>query len=114
MKDYSDDLYVSFPMGREISLYLYEFLLFPIVLTNNSDKNRVKRFTLFIENCSNQKVQPFFSYITKEIHLNKDNPTTTVYIPILPIFRDDVYIKLLIKFVKFSIHRLHHKAESFF
>ena len=124
VKDYSDDLYVSFPMGREISLYLYEFLLFPIVLTNNSDKNRVKRFTLFIENCSNQKVQPFFSYITKEIHLNKDNPTTTVYIPILPIFRDDVYIKLLIKFsdekrikpikAKFYIIKINVKRSIFF
>ena len=98
VKDYCDDLYVSFPMGLNISLYLYEFLLFPIVLTNNSDKNKVKRFTIFIENCSNKKVYHFFNYITKEIHLNKDNPTTRVYIPILPIFRDDLYIKLLIKF----------------
>ena len=98
VKDYSDDLYVSFPMGLNISLYLYEFLLFPIVLTNNSNKNRVKRFTLFIENCNNEKVYNFFNYITKEIHLNKENPTTTIYIPILPIFKDNVYIKLLIKF----------------
>ena len=98
VKDYNEDLYVSFPMGLNISLYLYELLLFPIVLTNNSKKNRVKRFTLFIENCNNEKVFNFFKYITKEIHLNTDNPTTTIYIPILPIFKDDVYIKLLIKF----------------
>ena len=98
IKDYNDDIYVSFPMGLNISLYLYEFLLFPIVLTNNSNKNRIKRFTLFIENCSNEKVYNFFNYITKEIHLNNNNPTTTIYIPILPIFKDAVYIKLLIKF----------------
>ena len=97
IKDYKDDLFVNFPMGLNISLYLYQLLQFPIVITNNSNENRVKRFTLFIENCSNQKLYTFFNYITKEIHLNKENPTTTVYIPILPIFRDDIYIKLLIK-----------------
>ena len=98
VKDCNNDLYVSFPMGLNISLYLYEFLLFPIVLTNNSTNHRVKRFTLFIENCSDEKIYKFFNYITKEIHLNKDNPTTTIYIPILPIFKDNVYLKLLIKF----------------
>jgi hypothetical protein len=98
IKDYKDDLFVSFPMGLNISLYLYELLLYPIVLTNNTKVNKVKRFTVFIENCSDKKIQHFFSYITKEIRLNKDNPSTTIYIPILPIFRDDVYIKLLIKF----------------
>ena len=98
VKDYSNDLYVNFPMGLEISLYLYQFLQFPIVLTNNLTENRVKRFTIFIENCSDKKLYNFFNYVTKEIHLNKENPTTTVYIPILPIFRDDLYIKLLIKF----------------
>ena len=98
VRDYSNDLYVFFPMGLNISLYLYEFLLFPIVLINNTNTNRVKRFTLFIENCSDKKLYSFFNYITKEIHLNKENPTTTVYMPILPIFRDDIYIKLLIKF----------------
>ena len=98
VKDYSNDLYITFPMGLNISLYLYELLLFPITLTNNLSDNRVKRFTIFIENCSDQKLFKFFDYITKEIHLNKDNPTTTIYIPILPIFRDELYIKLIIKF----------------
>ena len=98
VKDYTDDLYVEFPMGLNISLYLYEFLLFPIILRNNSKNNRVKRFTLFIENCNNNKLYNFFNYITKEIHLNKDNPSAIVYMPILPTFMDDIYIKLLIKF----------------
>ena len=98
VKDYKNDLYVEFPMGLNITLYLYQLLLYPIILTNNLTDNRVKRFTLFIENCSDKKIYKFFNYITKEIHLNKENPRTIVYIPILPIFRDDVYIKLLIKF----------------
>ena len=98
VKDYNNDLFVEFPMGLDISLYLYQLLLYPIILTNNSTQNRVKRFTLFIENCSDQKIYKFFNYFTKEIHLNKENPRTIVYIPILPIFRDDNYIKLLIKF----------------
>ena len=97
VKDYRNDLFITFPMGLNISLYLYELLLFPITITNNLSENRVKRFTIFIENCSDKKLFKFFDYITKEIHLNKDNPTTTVYIPILPIFRDDLYIKLIIK-----------------
>ena len=98
IKDFNSSLYVDFPMGLNISLYLYEFLMFPIIFTNNSDKNRVKRITIFIENCNNKKLYKFFDYITKEIHLNKDNPTTKIFMPILPTFRDDLYIKLLIKF----------------
>ena len=98
VKDYNSSLYVNFPMGLYLSLYLYEFLMFPIIFTNNSEKNRVKRITIFIENCNDKKLYKFFDYITKEIHLNKNNPTTKIYIPILPIFKDDLYIKLLIKF----------------
>ena len=98
IKDYNSSLFVDFPMGLNISLYLYEFLMFPIIFTNNSDKNRVKRITIFIENCNDKKLYKFFDYITKEIHLNKDNPTTKIFIPILPTFRDDLYIKLLVKF----------------
>ena len=98
VKDYNSSLFVEFPMGLNISLYLYEFLMYPIIFTNNSDKNKVKRITIFIENCNNKKLYKFFDYITKEIHLNKDNPTTKIFMPILPTFRDDLYIKLLIKF----------------
>ena len=98
VKDYNTSLYVDFPMGLDISLYLYQFLMYPIVFTNKSDKNRVKRITIFIENCNNKKLFHFFDYITKEIHINPDNPTTKIYIPILPILKDDLYIKLLIKF----------------
>ena len=98
IKDYNSSLFVDFPMGLNISLYLYEFLMYPIIFTNNSDKNRVKRITIFIENCNDKKLYKFFDYITKEIHLNKDNPTTKIFIPILPTFRDDLYIKLLVKF----------------
>ena len=98
IKDYNSSLFINFPMGLNISLYLYEFLMYPIIFTNNSDKNRVKRITIFIENCNNKKLFKFFDYITKEIHLNKDNHTTKIYIPILPTFRDDLYIKILVKF----------------
>ena len=98
VKDYNSCLFVDFPMGLNISLYLYEFLMYPIIFTNNSDENRVKRITIFIENCNDKKLYKFFDYITKEIHLNKENPTTKIYIPILPTFRDDLYIKLLVKF----------------
>ena len=98
VKDYNSSLFVDFPMGLDLSLYLYQFLMYPIIFTNNSDKNRVKRITIFIENCSNRKLYHFFDYVTKEIHINPDNPTTKIYIPILPTFRDDLYIKLLIKF----------------
>ena len=98
IKDYNSSIFVDFPMGLNISLYLYEFLMYPIIFTNNSDKNRVKRITIFIENCNDKKLFKFFDYITKEIHINKDNPTTKIFIPILPTFRDDLYIKLLVKF----------------
>ena len=98
VKDYNSSLFVDFPMGLDLSLYLYQFLMYPIIFTNNSNKNRVKRITIFIENCNNKKLYHFFDYVTKEIHINPDNPTTKIYIPILPTFRDDLYIKLLIKF----------------
>ena len=37
VKDFSEDLFISFPKGDIIDVYLYQFVLFPISITNNSN-----------------------------------------------------------------------------
>ena len=37
LKDYNDDIYLEFPLGLELNIYLYQLILFPIILHNTSD-----------------------------------------------------------------------------
>ena len=43
IKDLSEDLYISFPKGDDINVYLYQLILFPISITNNSNNVKIKR-----------------------------------------------------------------------
>ena len=102
IKDYNDDIYVNFPLGLNLDLYLYQVFFYPIELNNNSKSHRIRRFTIFIENSDDKKLKNFFSYITKEIELNEEYTKEVILIPILPISIYDnineAYIKLVIKF----------------
>ena len=101
VKDYTDDVYLEFPIGLEIDIYLYQLILFPMIINNTSSSHRVRRFSIFIENSDDRKIKSFYKYITKDIELNPDNKSQKILLPIFPtnISNDNknLYIKVLVK-----------------
>ena len=98
VKDLQNDLFVSFPMGTTVQVFLYQLFFFPIVVNNNSVEQRVRRYTIYIEECNKSKVKTFFSYITKDNQIRQRYSSETVLIPIIPMSTGKIYIKILIKF----------------
>ena len=98
IKDFNEDLYISFPKGDILDLYLYQLFLFPISITNNSNNVKIKRTSIFIENSDNKKIKTFFKYITKKIYINPKHNNEIFIIPFIPIELGEVYIKIIIKF----------------
>ena len=98
INDLSNDLYISFPKGNIIDVYLYEFILFPISITNNSKNVKIKRFSIFLENSDEQKIKTFFKYITKKIYINPKHNNEIVLIPFIPLSLGELFIKIIIKF----------------
>ena len=70
LKDYTDDIYMEFPIGLEVDIYLYQLILFPMILYNTTKSHRIRRFSIFIENSDDRKIKSFFFYFTKDIELN--------------------------------------------
>ena len=99
VKDYNDDIYLNFPLGLDIDVYLYQLIFFPIIINNTTTKHRIRRFTIFIESSDDRKVKTFFNYITKDIEINLENTSKKILIPLLPVSNEDknLYIKVLIK-----------------
>ena len=101
IKDYSDDVYIEFPMGLDIDIFLYQLILFPMILHNTSSSHRIRRFSIFIENSDDRKIKSFYKYITKDIELNPDNKSQKILLPIYPINtsndNQNLYIKVLVK-----------------
>ena len=101
IKDYSDDVYIEFPMGLEIDIFLYQLILFPMILHNTSSSHRIRRFSIFIENSDDRKIKSFYKYITKDIELNPNNKSQKILLPIFPINttndNQNLYIKVLVK-----------------
>ena len=98
VSDFKNDLYVSFPLGTTVQVFLYQLFFFPIVVNNNSAQQRVRRYTIFIEECNKSKVKTFFNYITKDNQIKQRYSSETVLIPIIPMATGKIYIKILIKF----------------
>ena len=98
INDLSEDLYISFPKGNEIDVYLYQFILFPISITNNSRNVKIKRFSIFLENSDDKKIKTFFKYITKKIFINRNHNNEVILIPFIPLSLGDIFIKIIIKF----------------
>ena len=98
IRDLSDDLYISFPKGNDINVYLYQFILFPFSITNNSKNVKIKRFSIFLENSEDQKIKTFFKYITKKIFINPSHNNEVILIPFIPLSLGEIYIKIIIKF----------------
>ena len=99
VKGFDDDVYLDFPLGLDIDIYLYQLIFFPIIINNTSSIHRVRRFSIFLESSDDRKIKTFYNYITKDIELNPDNISQKILIPLLPISNDDktLYIKVLIK-----------------
>ena len=101
LKDYTDDIYIEFPIGLEVDIYLYQLILFPMILYNTTKSHRIRRFSIFIENSDDRKIKSFFKYITKDIELNDENTNQKILIPIFPINitndKKNLYIKVLVK-----------------
>ena len=98
IKNLNDDLYISFPKGEEIDVYLYQFILFPISITNNSNDVKIKRTSIFIEFSDNKRIKSFFKYITKKIYINPKHNNEIFIIPFIPFELGEVYLKIIIKF----------------
>lgn len=79
-------------------MYFYINYFFPIEVINNSIKDRVRRYTIFIEECNKNKVKTFFNFITKDNEIKQRFTSETVLIPIIPMATGKIYIKILIKF----------------
>ena len=98
IKDLNEDLFISFPKGDIIDVYLYQLFLFPISITNNSTSVKIKRTSIFLENSHNKKIKTFFKYITKNIYINPKHNNEIFVIPFIPLELGEVYIKIIIKF----------------
>ena len=100
VKDYNNDVYLDFPLGLDIDIYLYQLIFFPIIINNTSTKQRIRRFSIFLESSDDRKIKTFYNYITKDIELNIDNQKSQkILIPLLPISTDykNLYVKVLVK-----------------
>ena len=100
VRDYNNDIYLEFPLGLEIDVYSYQLLFFPFILNNTSNKQRIRRFSIFLESSDDRKIKTFYKYITKDLELNRDCKTSQkILLPLLPISSDsnNLYIKVLIK-----------------
>ena len=98
ISDFKNDLFVTFPMGTTVNVFLYQLFFFPIVVNNNSIEQRVRRYTIFIEDCNKNKVKTFFNFITRDNKIKQRFTSDTVLIPIIPMATGKIYIKILIKF----------------
>ena len=99
VRDFNNDVYLDFPLGLEFDAYSYQLIFFPLIIYNTTTKQRIRRFSIFLESSDDRKIKTFYNYITKDIELNTDNISQKILIPLLPISSDDknLYVKVLIK-----------------
>ena len=99
ISDFKNDLFVTFPMGTKVEAFLYQLFFFPIKLNNNSIQYKVRRYSIFIEECDKNKVKTFFNFITRDNQIKERFSSETILIPIIPLATGEIYIKILIKFI---------------
>ena len=97
ISDFKDDLFVTFPLGTNVNVFLYQLFFFPIIVNNNSIQQRVRRYTIFIEVCDKNKARTFFNFITRDNQIKQRFSSEKVLIPIIPMATGKIYIKILIK-----------------
>ena len=114
--DNNHDINIIFPLGKEIQLYKDQFFLMPIKIVNNSDI-KIKRFCFYFNdgihnygslNKNKKNINDDLNgccflneIIYKEIEIDNDktdgNNEKTVYVPLLPRKRGDIFLKILFK-----------------
>jgi hypothetical protein len=115
--DNNNDINIVFPMGKEITLYKDQFYLMPIKIINNSDI-KIKRFCFYFNDGihnykNNNKTKKLIKddlggncflneLIYKEIEIDNDkssgNNEKTIYVPLLPRKKAEIFLKILFKF----------------
>ena len=55
LKDELTSIYLEFPLGLEIDVFSYQLLFFPFILNNTSNKQRIRRFSIFLESSDDRK-----------------------------------------------------------
>ena len=99
VSDFKNDLYVSFPLGTKVNAFLYQLFFFPILIKNNSPIFRVRRYTIFIEDCDKTKIKSFINFITRDNKIKQRGSEDMIFIPIIPMTTGKLYLKILIKFI---------------
>ena len=115
--DNNNDINIVFPMGKDITLYKDQFYLMPIKIINNSDI-KIKRFCFYFNdgihnyksnNKNNKSIKDDLSgncflneIIYKEMEIvndkNNGNNERTIYVPLLPRKKAEIFLKVLFKF----------------
>lgn len=115
--DNNHDINIIFPLGKEIQLYKDQFFFMPIKIINNSDI-KIKRFCFYFNDGihnygpSNKNKQNqnddlngccfLNEIIYKEIEIDNDKTDgkneKTIYVPLLPRKKGDLFLKILFKF----------------
>ena len=106
IKSIDEDIYIKIPMGRELNLFQYQFVLFPIELINNSKNHRIKKFTIFFNdsikynNNNNNNIikTTLLDYISGSKELFDEDNKITIFVPIFPQIIGEIFIKIVIKF----------------
>ena len=99
VRDFKNDLYVSFPLGTKVNAYLYEMLFFPILIKNNSPEHRVRRYTVFVEEGNKSKLKSFINFLTRDNKIKPRGSQDMIFIPLIPLTTGKLFLKILIKFI---------------
>ena len=97
--DYDKDLFVSFPLGTTMEVFLYQIFFVPILIKNNSLQLRVRRYTIFVEDGDKSKLKTFINFITRDNKIKQRGSEDMIFIPIIPLSTGKLYLKILIKFI---------------
>ena len=99
VRDFKNDLYVSFPLGTKVNAYLYEMFFFPILIKNNSPEHRVRRYTIFVEEGDKSKLKSFINFLTRDNKIKPRGSQDMIFIPLIPLTTGKLFLKILIKFI---------------
>lgn len=102
--DDETNIVVTFPEGKNISLYQYQYYTFPIKIRNNSKFN-INKYTLYVSDNNSQNLQNF-NVLTNYIYETETfKEEQIIYVPILPTKLGISLVKILIKFEENSIYK---------
>ena len=102
--DDQTNIVVTFPEGKNISLYQYQYYIFPIKIRNNSKFN-INKYTLYVSDNNSNYLQNLIVLTNYIYETETFKEEQIIYIPILPTKLGVSLIKILIKFEENSIYK---------